>query len=620
VGSDLVVIGASEDDTGARDAGAAYLFNVNGTLLTTFTNPTPADYDSFGRSVAAVGSDRVLIGAYSDDTGAENAGAAYLFSTNGTLLTTFTNPTPAPASSDYFGTSVAAVGTDRVLIGARTGDLGASAVGAAYLFNADGTLLTCFTNPTPEFGDSFGFEVAAMGRDRVVIAAPYDNTGATYAGAVYLFNTNGGLLNTFTNPTPVIRDNFGFSVAVVGSDRVLIGTRLDDTGATDAGVAYLFNTNGTLLTTFTNPTPEVGDQFGGSVAAVGNDRVLIGASQADRGVTNAGAAYLFDTNGTLLAYFANPTPAAHDYFGCSVAAVGHDRMLIGAYTDDTGAIDAGVAYLFNVRPPSATTLPAANVINDAATLNGTVTPNGLPTTAWFEWGATTNYGNVTAPTAVAAGAPDVQVTSQISPLLAMTTYHFRLLATNSIGTSAGMDRSFTTLSANANLANLVLSSGPLAPAFNPAITNYTAIVPYNTNSVTVTPTSADANATIQVRVNGGAFSNVLSGTASPPLPLNVGTNFIDVKVTAQDLTTIKTYTVAITVFPATELRVVLTSTNTLLLAWPAALTGCGLEQNADLTTTNWLAVTNPPVVVGDEKLVIVNPPVSGQNFYRLNCP
>ena len=36
------------DDTGATNAGAAYLFSTDGTLLTTFTNPTPADNDQFG--------------------------------------------------------------------------------------------------------------------------------------------------------------------------------------------------------------------------------------------------------------------------------------------------------------------------------------------------------------------------------------------------------------------------------------------------------------------------------------------------------------------------------------------------------------------------------------------
>ena len=83
---------------------------------------------------------------------------------------------------------------------------------------------------------------------------------------------------TIANPTPAAIDNFGISVAAVGSDRVLIGARDDNTGAVDAGAAYLFSTDGTLHTTYTNPTPAVRDSFGCSVAALGSDRVLIGAS------------------------------------------------------------------------------------------------------------------------------------------------------------------------------------------------------------------------------------------------------------------------------------------------------------------------------------------------------
>jgi microcystin-dependent protein len=346
-GSDRMLIGASYDDTGGVNAGAAYLFSANGTLLTTFTNPTPVGGDFFGSSLAAVGSDRVLIGAPYDDTGAVDAGTAYLFNTDGTLLTTFTNPTPA--DSDYFGYAVAAVGSDRVLIGTPYDDTGAVNAGAAYLFSTDGTLLTTFTNPTPAGADYFGSSVAGLGSDRVLIGAYWDDSGAADAGAAYLFSTNGTLLTTFTNPTPAAGDWFGSSLAAVGSDRVLIGAYLDDTGAADAGAAYLFSTNGTLLTTFTNPTPAASDNFGRSVAAAGSDRVLIGAYRDDTGAADAGAAYLFSTDGTLLMTFTNPTPAGNDSFGFSVAGLGSDRVLIGALGKDMGAAYAGAAYLFSVE-------------------------------------------------------------------------------------------------------------------------------------------------------------------------------------------------------------------------------------------------------------------------------
>ncbi|HYG24859.1 MAG TPA: tail fiber domain-containing protein [Verrucomicrobiae bacterium] len=347
VGNDRVLIGAYQDDTGGFDAGAAYLFNLNGTLSTTFTNPTPAEGDYFGYAVAPVGNDRVLIGAYQDDTSGMDAGIAYLFSTNGSLLMNVTNPTPA--AGDFFGYSAAAVGNGQVLVGAYQDDTGAADAGSAYLFSTNGTLLTTFTNPAPAIGDSFGSSVAAVGNDRVMIGAFLDDTGANGAGSAYLFSTNGALLMTFTNPTPAAGDRFGVRVASMGNDRVLIGASDDDTGAGNAGAAYLFSVNGTLLTTFTNPAPAVNDYFGSAIAPVGSDRVLIGAYSDSAGAPDAGAAYLFSTNGTLLTTFTNPTPANGDFFGLPVASLGSDRVLIGAFSDSMGASDSGVMHLFSTE-------------------------------------------------------------------------------------------------------------------------------------------------------------------------------------------------------------------------------------------------------------------------------
>src|SRR4030095_5566071 len=189
-----------------------------GTLVTTFTSPAPPFNFRFGHSMAALGSDKVLIGALIGDTITSGIGPMYLFSTNGTLLTTFIPPS-LEGSMDC---SVAAVGSDGVLIGNPSGDLNA---GGAYLFSANGALLTTFTNPAPAAGDQFGYSVAAVGLDRVLISAIYGDTGATDEGAVYLFSTNGTLLTTFTNPFPASLDEFGSSVAALGSDRVLIGAR-----------------------------------------------------------------------------------------------------------------------------------------------------------------------------------------------------------------------------------------------------------------------------------------------------------------------------------------------------------------------------------------------------------
>jgi hypothetical protein len=110
-------------------------------------------------------------------------------------------------------------------------------------------------------------------------------------------------------------------------------------------------------------------------------------------------------------------------------------------------------------------------------------------------------------------------------------------------TSNWVQRTFLT---NADLSSLTLSSGTLSPIFASSTTAYTASVSNGTNSITVTPTRTDSSATIQVRVNGGSYDSVLSGSASNALNLNLGSNTIDVLVTAQDGTSTKTYTITVT--------------------------------------------------------------------------
>jgi hypothetical protein len=355
LGNDGVLIGAPYD--GPTNAGAVYLFGTNGTLLTTFTNPSPGytiwfgnpdwDGDLFGVAIAGLGVDRVLIGAPYD--GSVWDGKVYVFRTNGTLLTTINTPSMV-AGGDRFGASVAVLDNERLIVSApghtTDPDFGNGA-GVVYLLNTNGTLLATFDNPVEwqQYAE-FGFSVAAFGTDRVLV-------GARDAGAAYLFQANGTLLMTFTNPAPTASDQFGHSVAAVGNDRVFVGAPQADQGATDAGVAYLFSTNGTLLTTFTNPTPAVGDTFGARVTVLGSDRMVISAIYDDIGATNSGAAYLFSANGTLLNTFTNPTPAASDAFGARVAALGDDRVIIGATYDDLGSTDAGAAYLFNIPIPPA---------------------------------------------------------------------------------------------------------------------------------------------------------------------------------------------------------------------------------------------------------------------------
>jgi len=101
---------------------------------------------------------------------------------------------------------------------------------------------------------------------------------------------------------------------------------------------------------------------------------------------------------------------------------------------------------------------------------------------------------------------------------------------------------------SATLSGLSISGagGDLSPAFDGATTNYAVVVRDVVDNVAVTPTASHGGATIGVRVNGGAFATVASGSASMPLALQFGVNTIDVRVTPGDGVTALTYAVAVT--------------------------------------------------------------------------
>jgi pimeloyl-ACP methyl ester carboxylesterase len=96
-------------------------------------------------------------------------------------------------------------------------------------------------------------------------------------------------------------------------------------------------------------------------------------------------------------------------------------------------------------------------------------------------------------------------------------------------------------SANTALESLVLSSGTLSPDFSGDTTSYTSSVPYAVDSLTVTPTTSDPTASVQVNDTAAA-----SGSPSNEINLEVGPNTIDVTVTAPDGTTSRTHTVIVT--------------------------------------------------------------------------
>ena len=96
-------------------------------------------------------------------------------------------------------------------------------------------------------------------------------------------------------------------------------------------------------------------------------------------------------------------------------------------------------------PPSVTTKAATGVGETTATLNGTVNPNGSETKYSFEYGTSVSYGSKTAEASAGSGESNVEESKTVTGLMPGTIYHFRITATNTVGTTHGEDQTLTTL-------------------------------------------------------------------------------------------------------------------------------------------------------------------------------
>lgn len=94
-------------------------------------------------------------------------------------------------------------------------------------------------------------------------------------------------------------------------------------------------------------------------------------------------------------------------------------------------------------PPTVLTLPPTALPGLQEQLNGSINPNGSNTTTYFfEWGETTAYGNTTPSVNPGSGVVPVLVNATVSDLSPGVLYHYRIAATNSLGTAYGADETF----------------------------------------------------------------------------------------------------------------------------------------------------------------------------------
>jgi len=290
-------------------------------------------------------------------------------------------------------------GCSELAVGAWGDDAGGSAAGSVAIFAGGGTgavgaesLLGRYEGVRP--GQNLGIsvrlvgDVNADGVDDLVVGAPGDDTFGVGAGAALLFSvlSDGSTVSADDAIGRVLGESEGafMGQAVegpgdLGGDGVpdlLVAAPGDDTGGTDAGAFFILAgpITGDRSTADASAAwfgEAAGDQAGGSIAAPGDVNgdgyadLVVGAPDQDLGGNGAGLIYVLygPTSGVSTLASADARVVGRqpgDHAGNAVDASsdidgdGARDVLVGAYIDDSAAINAGAAYLM-LGPWSGTT-------------------------------------------------------------------------------------------------------------------------------------------------------------------------------------------------------------------------------------------------------------------------
>jgi hypothetical protein len=308
------------------------------------------------------------------------------------------------------------------------------------------------THTAPEFG-AF---IATGGTGIVVVQTPpvvttsaagnITSTGAQLNGSV---NPNG--LNTTYHFEFGLTNSYGSSTssANAGSGTGTTGVNATVSGLTP-GTLYHYRlvavniggaVNGNDLTLTTSAADNI-TTTGGRVNGSVNPNGLATTYHFDFGLTSA---YGSSTSAANAGSGTSALSASASLSGLSPGTTYHYQLVATNSAGTSGGGDRTFATGSTppASPPAVTTSGATSVTSTGAQINGIVNPNGLSTTYHFDYGTDAGYGKSTAASSAGSGTNGISVNAVLSGLSPGTVYHYRLVATNSAGTTNGSDRSFT---------------------------------------------------------------------------------------------------------------------------------------------------------------------------------
>ena len=187
----------------------------------------------------------------------------------------------------------------------------------------------------------------------------------------------------------------------------------------------------------------VDDGSRGVPQAVATDPVLGEVYVAEAGPQGLQVTH-FSANGTskVQTFSTASVRLPDDGSGLHGLAVGPDgTVYVGDYLDSE--IERFTAFV----GPTVSTDPATDITETSATLNGTIDPGGVQSSYRYEYGLDTNYGTTTDPVDAGSGTGSNSAPQGVVGLDPNTTYHYRIVGSNSSGPILGEDLFFTTVAA-----------------------------------------------------------------------------------------------------------------------------------------------------------------------------
>ncbi|HJS93602.1 MAG TPA: hypothetical protein VJ741_05020 [Solirubrobacteraceae bacterium] len=198
------------------------------------------------------------------------------------------------------------------------------------------------------------------------------------------------------------------------------------------------------------------------------------------------------------------TPLNMDGQTCQGGAVGTPFFLFTNGTSPLGLF--ADAY----QPGVPVTGAASGISTSAATVSGTVNPEGAAVKVHFDFGTTTAYGQSTAAQTVGVGNAPAAFSAALAGLPAGTTVHYRAVASSDFGTFAGADQTLTTSS---------VTTTPPPPAHGTVTVGH-AKVNGKTVAVRITCGNAPCKVTLKLTAHGRHHRRV--GVGSTTVTLNAG--------------------------------------------------------------------------------------------------